>query len=288
MNILVTGSNGQLGRSIQEQYKNPDDQYFFTDIDSLDICNIDAIEKYICDKNIDLIINCAAYTNVEKAEVETVLAENVNVKAVENLAKTAKKHDLFLFHISTDYVFGGVSNTPITEGDAPNPQSVYGRTKRQGELAILQEKCNAIIIRTSWLYSEFGHNFVKTMLNIFDSRDVINVVIDQIGSPTYARDLAKAIVDIISGRKYKGREGIYHFSDEGLCSWYDFAVHIAKLSEKHSCKISPCYSSQFPSSVNRPAYSVLDKSKIKEVFGISVPYWADSLNDCINIILKNG
>lgn len=288
MNILITGSNGQLGRSIKDQSQLSTDRYIFTDIDSLDICDAKAVNDFINTNNIDLIINCAAYTNVEKAEADEANADMINALAVENLARIAKQHDIFLFHISTDYIFDGNHNTPIKESQKPSPQSAYGRTKLHGEQAIHRLQCKALIFRTAWLYSEYGHNFVKTMLNLMDNRPEISVVIDQIGSPTYARDLANTIIEIISSRKYEGREGIYNYSNEGICSWYDFAKHISYLSNKTDCKVSPCSSIQFPSKVNRPAYSVLDKSKIIEFFGINIPYWTDSLETCINKLLSNG
>ena len=233
--------------------------------------------------NFDVIVNCAAYTNVDKAEDQPEIAHLVNATAVGNLAKAAKDNGIPLIHISTDYVFGGnLNNTPCTEDQSPNPTGVYGVTKLQGEQAILESGCRYIILRTSWLYSEYGKNFVKTMLDLTAAKPRLNVVFDQCGTPTYAADLARAIVSIIDGDLIDGNEGIYHYSNEGVCSWYDFTKVIARMAGNDSCDIQPCHSDEFPSKVVRPSYSVLDKTKFKKTFGLQVPYWADSLNVCIS------
>ncbi|MDE6065908.1 MAG: dTDP-4-dehydrorhamnose reductase, partial [Duncaniella sp.] len=228
------------------------------------------------------IVNCAAYTNVEKAEVDTALAELLNATAVRNLAEAIKDNGGALIHISTDYVFGGSQgNTPRREDEPSNPTGVYGVTKLHGEQAIEQSGVRHIILRTAWLYSEFGKNFVKTMLDLTATKPELKVVFDQCGTPTYARDLAEAIVNIIENRKIEGNEGTYHFSNEGVCSWYDFTKTIAELAGNSGCDIQPCHSDEFPSKVVRPSYSVLDKTKFKQAFGLKVPYWVDSLKKCI-------
>lgn len=293
MNILVTGANGQLGTCIRLAKKNAEDKYFYTDIDDLNITDKDAIKSYVDDNEIDLIINCAAYTNVDKAEEpdQLEIVEKINAIAPGYMAEVGKDRNLYLIHISTDYVFGGnLNNTPCKENQTPNPTGVYGMTKLQAEKEIESSGANYIILRTAWLYSEYGRNFVKTMLNLFDTKDELNVVFDQCGTPTYAGDLAEAIIDIVNERKYIGNSGIYHFSNEGVCSWYDFAKMIQSLSEKSGCRIQPCLSNEFPSKVIRPAYSVLDKNKYKHTFKKTVPYWTDSLRKCVDnlmIISKN-
>ena len=290
MNILVTGANGQLGNEIRIVAQGSNDTYIYTDVVEvegvdttlLDITSLDAIRKIVCEKNVQCIINCAAYTNVDKAETDEALCELLNAKAVENLAVAMKEVDGMLVHISTDYVFGGDPyNTPCKEDQKGTPTGVYGRTKLAGENHILSSGCKHVIIRTAWLYSEFGKNFVKTMLHLTATKPQLKVVFDQVGTPTYAYDLAMAIYQIISQRKYEGNEGIYHYSNEGVCSWYDFTKMIAEYSRQMACDIQPCHSSEFPSPVKRPAYSVLDKTKIKETFGVSVPYWTDSLKVCL-------
>lgn len=286
MNILVTGANGQLGREVQRIGSIMPNNYIFTDIDELDITNRNGVMEFVNANKIDIIINCAAYTNVEQAESNPDLAELLNATAVANLAAAAKSVDATLFHISTDYVFGAVGNTPLTEDIATNPLSVYGETKLHGEQAIANSGCKALIFRTAWLYSEFGNNFLKTMLRLTAERPAINVVFDQVGTPTYAADLALVIISIIEHGIYNGNEGIYHFSNEGVCSWYDFACEIALAADHTSCQINPCLSSQFPSKVSRPAYSVLDKSKIKSVFGVNIPHWRESMLHCINRLKK--
>ena len=286
MNILVTGGEGQLGYEVHEASSTSSDCYFFTDVQDLDICDYSKIETFCLKKDIDIIINCAAYTNVDLAESNGDLANRINHIAVDNLAKVAKKRSIYLFHISTDYVFGGVKNTPMREDDKINPLGVYGKTKRLGEEAIFESGCKYLIFRTAWLYSWRAKNFVKTMLNLTSSKEEIKVVFDQVGTPTNAADLARTIIQIISERLYQGNEGVYHFSNEGVCSWFDFAWEINVIAG-HSCRVLPCYSSEFPSPVERPAYSVLDKTKIKNTFHIEVPYWKKSLVSCIDRIRKN-
>lgn len=282
MNILITGSNGQLGNCIRNASEGSDDNYIFTDAAELDITDAAAVEKMVADNNVDVIVNCAAYTNVDKAESDQAFAKLLNADAVMNLAQAAKNHDATLIHISTDYVFGGDPyNTPCREDQKGTPTGVYGSTKLMGEENIRRSGCKALIFRTAWLYSEYGKNFVKTMLNLTATKQTLNVVFDQCGTPTYAQDLADAIVSIITDRKLVGNEGIYHYSNEGVCSWYDFTKEIARQAENTGCDIQPCHSDEFPSPVKRPAYSVLDKTKFKETFGIPVPYWTDSLWCCI-------
>lgn len=282
MNILVTGANGQLGNELRLVTAESADQYVFTDVGELDITDAEAIERMVAANGIELIINCAAYTNVDKAEDDRALAERLNTTAVEHLAAAMKRRNGWLVHISTDYVFGGDPyNTPCKEDQQGTPTGVYGETKLRGEQAIARIGCHHIIIRTAWLYSEFGKNFVKTMLDLTASKPELKVVFDQTGTPTYARDLAEAIFAIVEGRKYAGNEGIYHYSNEGVCSWYDFTKTIAELAGRTKCDIQPCHSDEFPSKVKRPAYSVLDKTKIKTVFGLRIPYWTDSLKTCL-------
>lgn len=282
MNILVTGANGQLGNEMRVVAQNSTDNYIFTDVTELDITDALAVEKTIRNNNINVVINCAAYTNVDKAENDREFAEILNAKAVENLAVAIRKNNGLLIHVSTDYVFGGTkNNTPCTEDEPVNPTGVYGITKLHGEQAVIGSGCHYIIIRTAWLYSEFGKNFLKTMLNFTATKPQLKVVFDQVGTPTYAYDLAKVIFDIIENRKFEGKYGIYHYSNEGVCSWFDFAKMIAEYIGNTECDIQPCHSDEFPSPVTRPSYSVLDKTKIKESFGISVPYWTDSLRACI-------
>ena len=291
MNILVTGANGQLGNEIRIVAKNSCDRYIYTDVIEvegvettlLDITSIDAVRNIVNEYDVNCIINCAAYTNVDKAETDEVLCELLNAKAVENLALAMKEVDGLLVHVSTDYVFGGDPyNTPCKEEQKGTPTGVYGRTKLQGEENILATGCKHVIIRTAWLYSEFGKNFVKTMLHLTSTKPQLRVVFDQAGTPTYAYDLARAIHEIVSQRKYEGNDGIYHYSNEGVCSWYDFTKVIAKYAGHTNCDIQPCHSEEFPSPVKRPAYSVLDKTKIKQTFGVKVPYWIDSLKVCLD------
>lgn len=290
MNILVTGANGQLGNELRVVAEGAADRYIFTDVSQvqgvettyLDITDSSAVSAFVKENNIEAIINCAAYTNVDGAESDCQLAELLNATAPENLAKAIAQVGGLLVHISTDYVFGKeLYNTPCNEEQPGTPTGVYGATKLQGERRVMAAGCNYLIIRTAWLYSEFGKNFCKTMLNLTASKPEINVVFDQVGTPTYALDLAKAIYEIVDARKYVGKSGIYHYSNEGVCSWYDFAKMIAEYSGQTECNIKPCHSNQFPSPVTRPSYSVLDKTKIKETFGVNVPYWTDSLKVCI-------
>lgn len=287
MNILVTGANGQLGNEMQLVTKESRDHYIFTDVAGdflrLDITDAEAVRDAVKAHDIKCIINCAAYTNVEKAEDDIELCELLNAKAVDNLATAMKEADGLLVHISTDYVFGKEPyNTPCKEDQQGTPTGVYGLTKLHGEQNILKSGCRHIIIRTAWLYSEFGHNFVKTMLNLTATKPQLKVVFDQCGTPTYALDLAKAVADIVENRKYEEHSGIYHYSNEGVCSWYDFARTIAEYSGHKNCDIQPCRSDEFPSKVIRPAYSVFDKKKIKETFGLSIPYWTESLRKCMD------
>ena len=284
-NILVTGSNGQLGSEIRAASSDSKNRYFFTDVAELDITDIQAIDKFVAENNIRLIINCAAYTNVDKAEDDVETADKINNLAVANLAKVSKNHGLTLIHISTDYVFDGTKNTPYTENDVTSPLGVYGQTKLAGEQAVLNSGCHYLIICTSWLYSSFGNNFVKTMRKLTTEKDTLKVVFDQAGTPTYAADLAAAIVYILENEKQNGNEGIYHFSDEGVCSWYDFAIEI-RNHFGNVCDIQPCHSNEFPAKVKRPNFSVLDKTKIKETFNLQIPYWKDSLEKCV-VMLKN-
>lgn len=287
MNILVTGANGQLGNEMRIVARNSADNYIFTDVAELDITNATAVEQMVVDNDVKVVINCAAYTNVDRAEDDSEFAEILNAKAVENLAVAIRKNDGLLVHISTDYVFGGTkNNTPCREDEPANPTGVYGVTKLHGEQAIVASGCHYIIIRTAWLYSEFGKNFLKTMLNLTATKPQLKVVFDQVGTPTYAYDLAMAIYNIVETRKYAGHEGVYHYSNEGVCSWFDFTKMIAEYAGNTGCDIQPCHSDEFPSKVVRPSYSVLDKTKIKETFGVSVPYWTDSLKVCMNN-LKN-
>ena len=278
MNILVTGSNGQLGRSIRKEAEGSADNYIFTDVQELDITDPQAVDRFVKDNNIDVIVNCAAYTNVDAAEDNEDIALKINGTAPGILAKAIKKNEGTLIHVSTDYVFGGAGkNVPLTEDQPESPTGAYGRTKLKGEEEIKDSGASAIILRTAWLYSDYGNNFVEKILSLLKNRDSIKVVFDQSGTPTYATDLAKAIVDIISERKFKGNEGIYHFSNEGVCSWYDFAHAAVRLASLEGKEVLPCHSSEFPSKVVRPSFSVLDKSKYKETFNKTVPHWHDSL-----------
>ena len=285
MNILVTGANGQLGHEMLRVSQPNKHNYIFTDAEELDITKEDEIQDFIKNKGIDIIVNCAAYTNVDQAEADFKKANLINNIAVGYLAKAAKDNNITLIHISTDYVFNGENNIPYLEQDMTGPIGVYGQTKLDGENAIVKSGCNYIIIRTAWLYSVWGNNFLKTMLKLTKEKESLNVVFDQVGSPTYAGDLAEAIEWIID-RKMIDQKGIYHFSNEGVCSWYDFTEMINRLAG-HSCKINPIHSNEFPSKVKRPHYSVLDKVNFRETFGYKVPYWVDSLEKCIRQI-KNA
>ena len=301
MTILVTGANGQLGNEMRIVSSGSRDRYIFTDVcdeqpealeilrklagetidmttTKLDITDLDAIRAMVKEQDVKVIVNCAAYTNVDAAESNQELAEQLNAKAPENLALAMKEVGGLLVHISTDYVFGGDPyNTPCKEDQKGTPTGVYGQTKLHGEQKIQASGVNYLIFRTAWLYSEFGKNFVKTMLKLTATKPQLKVVFDQTGTPTYAYDLAQAIFVILEDRKFEGQTGIYHYSNEGVCSWFDFTKMIAEYAGNTSCDILPCHSDEFPSPVKRPAYSVLDKTKAKSTFGISIPYWTDSL-----------
>lgn len=291
MNILVTGAGGQLGNEMQIVARESKDNYIFTDVcegyTHLDITSIDDIRRIVKENDIKCIVNCAAWTNVDAAETAGDIVETLNATAPENLARVMKEVDGLLVHVSTDYVFGGDPyNTPCKEDQKGTPTGVYGLTKLHGEEKIIATGVGHIILRTAWLYSEFGKNFVKTMLNLTATKPQLKVVFDQCGTPTYALDLAKTIAHIIGNRLYEGNSGIYHFSNEGVCSWFDFTKKIAELAGNTACDIQPCHSDEFPSPVKRPAYSVLDKTKIKETFGIRIPYWTDSLKTCMHNMNK--
>ena len=318
MNILVTGANGQLGNEMRIVIKGSKDNYIFTDVmdaseesitmlrklggegvktetTKLDITNLDAIRKMVTENDVKVIVNCAAWTNVDGAEApeKYELVELLNAEAPKNLAIAMKEANGLLIHISTDYVFGGDPyNTPCKEDQKGTPTGVYGKTKLYGEQGIVATNCNYAILRTAWLYSEFGKNFVKTMLNLTSSKPQLKVVFDQVGTPTYAFDLAKAISVIIEDYKQEfsnynewvpySKNGIYHYSNEGVCSWYDFTKMIAEIAGNNNCDIQPCHSDEFPSSVKRPAFSVLDKTKVKDTLGIKVPYWTEALRKCMS------
>lgn len=305
MNILVTGANGQLGNEMRIVSKDSKDHYIFTDVVEqeghettiLDITNLDAVRDIVNTNDVNVIVNCAAYTNVDAAESNEALAEKLNAEAPRNLAVAMKEINGLLIHISTDYVFGAEPyNTPCKEDQKGTPTGIYGKTKLHGEQAIVATNCNYIILRTAWLYSEFGKNFVKTMLSLTSSKPQLKVVFDQVGTPTYAFDLAKAIYDILEDFKQESsnfnqwssysKGGTYHYSNEGVCSWFDFTKMIAEYAGNTNCDILPCHSDEFPSPVKRPAYSVLDKTKIKNTFAMSVPYWTDSLKKSITNLTK--
>ena len=297
--ILVTGANGQLGNEMRLVSAGSKDRYIFTDVVEvegletvmLDITDLEAVRKMVKDNDVKVIVNCAAYTNVDKAEDDVDFCALLNAKAPENLAIAAKEAGALLVHVSTDYVFGGDPyNTPCREDQKGTPTGVYGITKLQGEQAIQASGCEYVIIRTAWLYSEFGRNFVKTMLNLTATKPQLNVVFDQTGTPTYALDLAEVISVVIAdyaavdSEKYP-KTGVYHYSNEGVCSWFDFTKMIAEYAGNNDCDIQPCHSDEFPSKVKRPAYSVLDKTRIKQTFGIKIPYWTDSLRKCIKNLI---
>ena len=283
MNILVTGANGQLGHEMQSVAEKSGDKFVFTDVaggyERLDITDVEAVRRMVAEREIEVIVNCAAYTNVDKAETDVELADMLNNKAAGNLAQAMKEVDGTLIHVSTDYVFQGDRNVPCREEWPTNPLGMYGKPKLAGEKSIEATGCKHIIIRTAWLYSKWGKNFVKTMQNLTATRDTLKVVFDQVGTPTYAGDLA-AVIGHIIGSGQLDKTGVYHFSNEGVCSWFDFAKAICELSG-NTCDIQPCYSEEFPSPVERPHFSVLDKSKLKSTFGVTVPYWTDSLKKCI-------
>ena len=293
MNILVTGANGQLGNEMRIISKNSSDNYIFTDVNQvegvetqyLDITDLEAIRKIVADNNVQAVVNCAAWTNVDGAEdpERFPIVEKLNATAPENLAKAMKEVDGWLVQISTDYVFGKEPyNTPCKEDQKGTPTGVYGATKLLGEQKVIATGCKYMILRTAWLYSEFGKNFVKTMLSLTATKPHLKVVFDQTGTPTYAWDLATAIVAALKSPV----QGIYHYSNEGVCSWFDFTKMIAEYAGNKDCDIQPCHSNEFPSPVTRPSYSVLDKTKVKETFGINIPYWTDSLKVCMNNLLK--
>ena len=295
MNILVTGANGQLGNEMRIISKQSEDKYIFTDVNQveglettyLDITDLDAVRKMVAENEVNAIVNCAAWTNVDGAEdpEKYSLVEKLNATAPENLAKAMKEVDGWLVQISTDYVFGKEPyNTPCKEDQKGTPTGVYGATKLLGEQKIIATGCKYIIIRTAWLYSEFGKNFCKTMLNLTATKPQLKVVFDQCGTPTYAWDLATAIIAALKNPV----KGVYHYSNEGVCSWYDFTKMIAEYSGHTNCDIQPCHSDEFPSPVKRPSYSVLDKTKIKNTFGIEVQYWTESLKICIKNIEAKG
>ena len=275
MNVLVTGGSGQLGSEIQAN-SHKKSCYYFTDINSLDICDVQAIRAFVQLNNIGIIVNCAAYTNVNGSEIDKETANAVNHLAVRNIANICTDHNSACIHLSTDYVFAGDKNIPYTETDATSPLGAYGQTKLLGESALQHSDIDFLILRTSWLYSAFGNNFVKNILRISKERKELKVVFDQVSTPTYAKDLARFIIFVIENKLYRGRQDVYHFSNEGVCSWYDFAVEILKLAGS-DCKVIPCRTEDFPTPAARPAYSVLDKNKLKTDFNFFVPYWRDSL-----------
>lgn len=296
MNILVTGANGQLGNEMRIIARESDDTYFFTDVNRqegvetifLDITDLQTIRDMVAAHQIDAIVNCAAYTNVDAAESNKALAEKLNAEAPENLAQAMKEVNGLLVQISTDYVFGKEPyNIPCKETQQGTPTGVYGMTKLHGEQKIKAVGCKHVIIRTAWLYSEFGKNFCKTMMNLTATKPQLKVVFDQCGTPTYALDLAKTIAHVLADYSKESKDdsysktGIYHYSNEGVCSWYDFTKMIAEYNGTTACDVQPCHSNEFPSPVTRPSYSVLDKTKIKETFGIRIPYWTESLKQCI-------
>jgi dTDP-4-dehydrorhamnose reductase len=286
MRILVTGSNGQLGSEIRELSTSYNYNFFFTSRDNLDITNEDDIKNFVENNNINIIINCAAYTAVDKAETDKINADLVNRKAVKKLAKISKEKDIKLIHISTDYVFDGKTYKPYCEQFQTNPNSVYGQTKLDGENEMIKiNPHNSIIIRTSWVYSSFGNNFVKTMLKLGKEKDELGVIFDQIGTPTYARDLAEALLQILNDECLilNDKVEIYNFSNEGVASWFDFAKEIMKMA-KLDCKINPIETFQYPTPAARPHYSLLNKSKIKKEFKLSIPYWKDSLDECLKVL----
>ena len=303
MKILVTGANGQLGNEMRILAKETNETYIFTDVTTpegvettlLDITDLEAVRQLVKEQGVQCIVNCAAYTNVDKAETDEVFCRTLNAQAPQNLAVVMKEVNGLLVHVSTDYVFGGDPyNIPCREEQQGTPTGVYGQTKLEGEENIKAAGCKYVIIRTAWLYSEFGKNFVKTMLNLTATKPQLNVVFDQTGTPTYAYDLAVAIKTVLDDyvteqfQSEYSKTGIYHFSNEGVCSWYDFTKVIAELAGNTNCNIQPCHSDEFPSPVKRPAYSVLDKTKIKETFGLKIPYWMDSLKNCVNQLIINN
>lgn len=288
MKILVTGANGQLGTSLRDISRDSGDEYIFTDVDSIDITDPEAVRNAVTKINPDVIVNCAAYTNVEKAEDDERNARKINSIAPGILAEAAENCGAVIIHISTDYVYGGKEhNTPIIPDSEVSPIGVYGKTKAEGEDAVKKATKRHIIIRTAWLYSEYGHNFVKTMSSLMSEGKSLKVVEDQTGSPTYASDLAKAIVTIIASNNLTDKFGTYNFTDEGVCSWYDFAMSIREIYGYNDSDVSPCATCEYPTKARRPAYSVLSKKSIKETFGVTIPYWRDSLKRCISNIQES-
>lgn len=287
-NILVTGSNGQLGNEFRLVVENKDkaNNYFYTDVADLDITNKNDVSNFIIANNIDIVVNCAAYTNVDKAEDDKEKADLINHIGPNNLAEVCRDRNGFLIHISTDYVFDGTKNSPYTETDETKPLGVYSETKLKGENAIINSGCEYVIIRTSWLYSSFGKNFLKTMQKLTAERESLKVVFDQVGTPTYAGDLANVIYKIIMKNDKDIKNQIYHFSNEGVCSWYDFAVAINETFG-NNCKVLPCHSNEFPSKVRRPSYSVLDKTRIKKALDIVIPHWMESIKKSVDLTLNN-
>ncbi len=279
MNILVNGANGQLGMEMRNVSAGSADRYIFTDVAELDITDADAVDRVIASEKVDVIVNCAAYTNVDKAEEDEQTADLINHRAVAILASAAAKYGATLIHISTDYVFDGLSCVPYKEDDATSPTGAYGRTKLAGEHAVIESGCRYLIFRTAWLYSPYGKNFVTTMMKLTAEKGSLNVVFDQVGTPTCAADLAALIYKVITERMLD-RQGVYHFSNEGVCSWYDFAVEIRDIC-RNTCDIRPCHSDEFPSKVKRPHYSVLDKTKVRNMFELPIPYWKQSLKSVI-------
>lgn len=299
MNILVTGANGQLGREMRLTAKESSHHYIFTDVAPaegletilLDITDRNAVEQMVSEEQVEAIVNCAAWTNVDACETDSVMAakaERINALAPAILAQAMRDVNGLLVHISTDYVFGlEPYNTPCNEEQKGTPTGVYGHSKLRGEMVIRNSGVQYLILRTSWLYSEYGRNFCRTMMKLTAEKPQVNVVFDQTGTPTYALDLAQAITTILERESWRGNTGIYNYSNEGVCSWYDFAMTIRKMAGHEACQINPCHSSEYPSPVKRPAYSVLDKSKFKQTFHLSIPYWAESLLKCVNNLKGN-
>lgn len=285
--ILITGSNGQLGCELKELlHYHPQFQGLYTDVDLLDITSSDSIENYLKNNTVDILINCAAYTAVDRAEDDLNASQQINAISPKLLGQACTKHGIALIHISTDYVFPGTNCLPYTEVDPTGPTTQYGKTKLAGEQSLLKVCPNAIIIRTAWLYSSYGNNFVKTMLRLSTEREYLKVVCDQIGTPTYAADLAAAIIAIIEFPQWQ--PGIYHFTNEGVASWYDFSKAIFDIAKVKDCRVVPCSTDQYPTRAKRPQYSVLDKAHIKETFGIQIPYWRDSLEICIHKLMNSN
>ena len=285
--ILVTGANGQLGNEMRNMARvDQTRRYIFTDVQELDITDLVQVQKFLTENPVDFVVNCAAYTAVDKAESEIELCRKINACAVENLAKASAAIGAKMIHVSTDYVYSGTHYMPYVETDAVAPTSVYGVTKLEGEQLLLASNPASVILRTSWLYSPYGNNFVKTMLRLGREREKLSVVFDQVGTPTYAADLAAAIVAVLGAPEFK--PGIYNFSDEGVCSWYDFTVTIHRLAGIDTCRVSPINTSEYPTAATRPFYSVMNKKKIKEAYQVAIPHWEESLRKCIDILQKQN